>query len=458
MGLSLLTIVGGFAKAAGEDIEKEEKLATERGNAAAKSLYENYKKANEENLKKAKELAEDMQWLKDKDPNASPEMFAEVAKNRPFMEFIKQKAKSENFDPSTVQLSKFVKLSEGTPVTSAIDQLTTSLDATKTASEMFKKQEKTGNLPRDLVATSRQRAYETSFRETLGGAGVSPEEMQAAVSRRGAAADTRAQIDYGYFKKEKTFDQRENDAKVALLEATKANDTKKINEAKADILVINTIKSELTGAQTQFANKIADIKNRYMFGTPEQRTAAKPEYDKMLADVRAEAAAKKAGEGKDDKIPALGTLNTFTSAAVARKVAEVHGDLVRSKQLAIIEKPDGSASLEYTGDNQEIRAKINSTAYNAAKNALSLYMTPTGEPMTRDVAAVLNTYVPQSVMKQSAETPAAAPSAPVAPKSAVPTPASNAATLRKDAEAAIARGADRAAVAKRFKDQTGQEL
>lgn len=455
MGLNLLRIAGGFAKAATKEIEKEEKLATERGTAAAKTLYQNYVKVNEENIKKAKELAEDMQWLKDKDPNASPEMLAEVARNRPFMDFIKQKAKSENFDPSSVQLSKFVKMTEGTPTASVIDQLNSSFDATKIANEMFKKQESTGNVFRDLTATSRQRAYETSFRETLGGAGVSPEEMQAAISKRGTQVDSKAQIDYTFFKKEKTFDQQENDAKIALLNATKENNVEKINAAKADLLVINSIKTELTSEQTKFANKIADIKNRYMFGTPEERAAAKPEYDKMLADVRAEAAAKKAGEGKEDKIPTLGTLNTFTSAAVARKVAEVHGDLVRNKQLAIIEKPDGSASLEYTGDNPELRAKINTTAYNAAKNALSLYMTPTGEPMTRDVAAVLNTYVPQSVMREAEPAPT---SAPTAPRSAVPAPASNTASLRRDAEAAIARGADRAAVAKRFKDQTGQEL
>lgn len=455
MGFSLLTIAGGFAKAATEDIEEQKKLATERGAVAAKSLFENYKKVNEENVKQAKQLAEDMQWLKSYDPNAGPEMWAEVAKNRPFMEYLKQKSKSENFDPSSIQLSKFAKLMDTQGTATALSKADTSIDLTAAANQLFKKDESKGGIFQNMIDKHSNRAYETSFRQTLGGIGVSPEEMQAAISKRGQMPESRAQIDYGYFKKEKTFDQRENDAKVALLEATKANDQQGINNAKADLLIFSGIKSELTPAQTQFANKIADIKNRYMFGTPEQRAAAKPEYDKMLADVRAEAAAKKAGEG-GDKVPALGTLNTFTSAAVARKVAEVHGDLVRSKQLAIIEKPDGSASLEYTGDNPEARAKINKTAYEAAKNALSLYMTPNGEPMTRDVASVLNTYVPQSVMKSPAENtqPVAAPTQ----NKPLPAPSSNANMLRKEAADAIARGADRNAVAKRFKDQTGQEL
>jgi hypothetical protein len=232
----------------------------------------------------------------------------------------------------------------------------------------------------------------------------------------------RGTVDMSLFTEKKTFAQREDEAKTAMLDAQQSGDDAKMVAAKAAMKAVEVVKSEMTPAQTKFANKIADIKQRYMFGTPEERKAAKPEYDKLLADVRAEAAAKKAGEGKDDKIPALGTLNSFTSGAVARRVAEMHGDLIRSKQLAIIEKPDGSSSLEYTGDNPEVRAKINATARDAARNALSLYMTPQGEPMTRDVAAVLNTY-PAATRKPAEAAPQSPPTPAVsAQPSTVPTP------------------------------------
>jgi hypothetical protein len=151
-----------------------------------------------------------------------------------------------------------------------------------------------------------------------------------------------------------------------------------------------------------------------MFGDAETRKAAKPEYDKLMADIRAEALAKKTGEGDGEgKIPALGTLNTFTSAAVARAVAAKHGDLIKTKQLAIVEKADGSVGIDYIGDNETLRRQILETQANAAKNALSLYTDAKGQPFNRDVASVMNSYtsVVPSIMRDgnAPATPAATP-------------------------------------------------
>lgn len=452
MGL-FLSFLGGAATGLSEEIEKSEKEARLTAKTGVQAMYEKYGKVAEENKKLQSRLNEDKDFILAYHPNATSEQINELLARPAVMEAFKKYK-----DPKSVSLDSLVTVSKSNESDlSAADKVTALPDLVDKARTLIAGQYQKRTSPLGgLIDEFGQRAFTSAQQQTAAALGTTMEELTS--QRQLQRPTAKGTVDMSLLTEKKSFTQREDDAKTALLDAQKSGDEAKIVAAKADMKAIETVKSEMTPAQTAFANKIADIKNRYMFGTPEQRAAAKPEYDKMLADVRAEAAAKKAGEGKDDKIPALGTLNTFTSAAVARKVAEVHGDLVRSKQLAIIEKPDGSASLEYTGDNQEIRAKINTTAYNAAKNALSLYMTPTGEPMTRDVAAVLNTYVPQSLMKQPAETPAAAPSALAAPKSAVPTPASNAATLRKDAEAAISRGADRAAVAKRFKDQTGQEL
>jgi hypothetical protein len=164
-----------------------------------------------------------------------------------------------------------------------------------------------------------------------------------------------------------------------------------------------------------------------MFGSPEERKAAKPEYDKLMADIRAEALAKKVtkdGEG-EGKIPALGTLNTFTSASVARAVAAKHGDLIKTKQLAIVEKADGSVGIDYIGDNETLRRQILETQATAAKNALSLYTDAQGKPFNRDVASVLNSYtgiVPSVVRTDGGATPAAGPQPAAQPK--VPSPTS----------------------------------
>lgn len=453
MGFNFSSFAGGFAGAFVEDLEKEEKLAEVRAANSVKNMAETYKTMQTENRKLKNAVVENINALRAYDPTATEEELFEIAKSKPLMELITAKVKSGDFTSDTMKLSNFAKVQAGNSKSTAI-QLADELFKVPTTIEKAEdiKTEQTGNLVRDMIARAGDRAGERVARQTAEAMGVSLEQLQAAQQYKTPVLESKAVANIEAFKKEKTFDQQSSEAKVRLAVAIKANDEKGIAAAKADMLVFKSVTDSMSDPQKKFAEKVADIKNRYMFGTPEERAAAKPEYDKLLADVRAEALAKKV-ESKEDKIPTLGTLNTFTSAAVARKVAEVHGDLVRSKQLAIIEKPDGSASLEYTGDNPELRAKINITAFNAAKNALSLYITPQGEPMTRDVAAVLNTYVPQSIMKTGEPAPAAAP-APAAP----PTPKGNAASLRRDAEAAIAKGADRAAVAKRFKDQTGQEL
>lgn len=430
MGL-FLSFLGGAAKGFEEQIDTAEKEAKVSAVNSVKSMAERMNKVREENTKLAAKLKEEKQYLLDYYPNATPEQINEILARPAVMEAIKKYK-----DPTAISLDSLVKVSKANESDAlAAEKVAALPDIVEraralTAPSMVMRRNPLGRAIDEFGAS----AYRTAAQQTAAALGTTMEEIAGTTPLQ--RPTPRGQVDMSVLAEKKSFTQREDDAKNALLDAQKSGDEAKVLAAQSELKAIQTVKDEMTPAQTKFANKIADIKQRYMFGTPQERAAAKPEYDKMLADVRAEAAAKKDGEGGEGKIPALGTLNTFTSSAVARRVAEVHGDLIRSKQLAIIEKPDGSSSLEYTGDNPELRKQINNTAYMAAQNALSLYMTPNGEPMTRDVAAVLNTYVPQSVMKQpapAAQTPAAAPAM---PKPAAPTAQVRAFKTVEEAEAA----------------------
>lgn len=430
MGL-FLSFLGGAAKGFEEQIDTAEKDAKLSAVNSVKSMAERMNKVREENTKLASKLKEEKDYLLSYYPNATPEQINEILARPAVMEAIKKYK-----DPTTISLDSLVKVSKANESDAlAAEKVAALPDIVEraralTAPSMAMRRNPLGRVIDEFGAS----AYKSAAQQTAAALGTSMEEIAGTTPLQ--RPTPRGQVDMSVLAEKKSFTQREDDAKNALLDAQKSGDEAKVLAAQSELKAIQTVKDEMTPAQTKFANKIADIKQRYMFGTPQERAAAKPEYDKMLADVRAEAAAKKAGEGGEGKIPALGTLNTFTSSAVARRVAEVHGDLIRSKQLAIIEKPDGSSSLEYTGDNPELRKQINNTAYMAAQNALSLYMTPNGEPMTRDVAAVLNTYVPQSVMKQpaaAAQTPAAAPAM---PKPAAPTAQVRAFKTVEEAEAA----------------------
>lgn len=459
MAFNFTAFAGGFAKEAVSSIEKEEELAATRGANGAKVMYENYKTVLAENRKIENELKANIETLKAYDPNATEAELLAVATKKPVMDYVTAQIKKENFDPETFKLSNIASISNDNVKSTALDLIKENLrvpKALKDAKTPFA-YEDTGNLIRDIKGAAGSRSAEKAARQTAESLGVSYEELLAAKGYQRPEMDIKATYNMGGVKPIKTFDQQVNDAQTKLVIATKAKDEKGVGEATADLIILKDVKARMSPTQTEFANKIADVKNRYMFGDAETRKAAKPEYDKLMADVKAEAMAKKVGEGAGEgKIPALGTLNTFASASVARAVAAKHGDLIKTKQLALVEKADGSIGIDYIGDNDVLRRQILETQANAAKNALSLYTDDKGQPLNRDVASVINSFtgvVPSIMRDGNAPATPAQPTAPARPT--VPTPT---ASVRREAEAAIARGADRAAVAKRFKEQTGQEF
>lgn len=423
MGFRLSSFLAGASKGAANVLEEDEATAAKSAAFGVKALKENYDKVQAENRKLETEVSENIKTLRTFDNSATEaELFA-AATNKAYMAMALDAAKS---NPASFKVGDVVKIKEDNPSPlTAMERLKKYTEIPAVSKAARQAEESSGNFIADLRSKVSSRAGAKAEEQTAKAMGVSIEQLRAAGSYKRPEFDTDVEFDFTSMQKPKTFDQQESDAKKALLDATRKGDPQKVNEAKADLLIFKTVKETLTPEQTQFSNKVADIKNRYMFGTPEERKAAKPEYDKLMADVRAEALAKKAGEGAGEgKIPALSTLNTFTSAAVARAVAAKHGDLIKTKQLAIVEKADGSVGIDYIGDNSDTRRQILETQASAAKNALSLYTDAKGQPFNRDVASVLNSFtsVVPSVMRDSGTAPAAAGSQP-APKPAATTPA-----------------------------------
>ena len=434
MGFNFTAFAGGFAKAAVESIEKEEELAAARGANGTKVMYENYKTVLADNRKLESELKSNIETLKAYDPNATEAELLAIATKKPVMDYVTSQIKKENFDPASFKLSNIASIANDNVKSTALDLIRENLRVPKVAkdAENAFAYKDTGNIFNDFKGAAGSRAAEKAARQTAEALGVSYEELVAAKNYKRPEMNVEATYNMGGIKPTKTFDQQASDAQSKLAAAIKAKDEKGIGEANADLMIIKDVKSRLSPAQTEFANTIADIKNRYMFGDAETRKAAKPEYDKLMADIRAEALAKKVTkDGDEGKIPALGTLNTFTSASVARAVAAKHGDLIKSKQLAIVEKADGSVGIDYIGDNDTLRRQILETQANAAKNALSLYTDAKGQPLNRDVESVMNSFtsvVPSVVRTDGGAAPAAGGPKPAA-KPTVPAPTSNSVTV-----------------------------
>jgi hypothetical protein len=368
-------------------------------------------------------VSENIKVLRTFDKTATEaELFA-AATNKAYMSMAVEAAKS---NPATFKVGDVVKIKKDTPSQmTAMDMLKTytTIPAVSKAARQAEgvTVEDDTNFISRLRKDVSSRAASKAEEQTAKAMGVSIEQLRAASGFTRPEMDTGAEFDFTSMQPAKSFNKQEEEAKSKLLDATRKGDPQEASKAEADLLIFKYIKDTLTPEQTQFSNKVADIKNRYMFGDAETRKAAKPEYDKLMADIRAEAMAKKTGEGAgtsaSEKIPALGTLNTFTSAAVARAVAAKHGDLIKTKQLAIVEKADGSVGIDYIGDNETLRRQILETQANAARNALSLYTDAKGQPFNRDVASVLNSYtsVVPSIMRDSNTAQPAQTTTPTAP-------------------------------------------
>ena len=456
MAFNLTAFAGGFAKEAVASIEKEEELAATRGANGAKVLYENYKTVLADNRKLENELKSNIETLKAYDPNATEAELLAVATKKPVMEYVTAQIKKENFDPETFKLSNIASIANDNVKSTAIDLIKENLrvpKAMKDAENPFTYKD-TGNIILDIKGAAGSRAAEKAARQTAEALGVSYEELLAAKGYKRPEMDVKATYNMGGITPIKTNEQEIEAALRKRVIAVKSNDDKGIREADADLLIHRKNKEMLSSDQQQFANKTASIKNRYMYGDAETRKAAEPEYKRWLADITAEEAAKKVGG--EGKIPALGTLSTFASASVARAVSAKYGDLIKSKQLAIIEKPDGSLGYDYIGDNDTLRRQILETQATAAKNALSLYTDAQGKPLNRDVASVMNSFtgvVPSVVKTDGGATPAAG-----GPKPTLPAPAVDVAKERSLAAAAIAaqpKNAD--AIKANFKQRTGQD-
>jgi hypothetical protein len=416
MGFNLTSFGAGFASAATEDMKQARKLAELRGFEAVKNLQANYKTVLEENKKKESELVGNIDLLRSYDPTATETELYAVATKKPVMDAITGLIKNDGFDAASFKLANFAKVANENTTATALERVKELSAFPIVARQTIADQQKpSGNILKDLVDRSSSRAQETAMLEQAKISGIPLERLQAAQAYVRPTPVVSATFDMSKLRPPKSFADQENDARLALLNATKKNDTVGANLAKADVLVFKTIKDSMNSEQTEFSNKVASLKNAAAFGTPDEKVKANKDLDGLFALERREAEAKKVrGDDGETKIPALSALNTFTTAAVARSLAAKYGDLIKSKQLAVVEKPDGSVSVDYVGTDPTLRREIIATQALAARAALSLYTDSKGQPANRDVATVLNSFT--APVAVTPEAPAvSAPAAPALP-------------------------------------------
>jgi hypothetical protein len=465
MGFNLLAFAGGAATAIEEKMDTAEKEAKTFAIASTKNMYEKYTKLLEDNKTKAEEAAAEMELIKSNyaamadGKSFSAEQLAEIARSPNNRKFLVNAINKGGINFGNLNPDQMVKIATSANPPDVkreyLDQALT-LDTTlktKLTEQSTKKQ--MGFF--DQIGESAGRA---AAEKTALALGTTTEQMQKALSEKSPVST--ASFDFTGLRKEDTYESVKNRAQLAYVKATKSNDPQALEAAATDLAVFTALEAPSKSEVSKYADRKAKLASIIVNGGKEGK-AAEVEWSKMVALEAKEALMKHikpAGDG-ESKVPALGTLNSFVKDAGNRAIEMVHGKQLGS-QLSRTQMPDGTISLQYIGDNPEFAAQVDATRRVAALKALSLYPQD-----NRDVQSILKTYEQAALPPPPAPAAAAKPAIPAVPaKAAAPTAtasppvaqSSNIGQERAIALEAIKKGAPEAAVRKRFKDTTGQEL
>jgi hypothetical protein len=444
MGFNLLAFAGGAAKGITEEIDKAEEEAKTYATASTKLMYDRYNKLTQDNKELITAATNDLDIIKANYTGTAAfneQQLYQIALNVPVRQQLVKAAADKTIDLSTLSSAQIVKMVQDNTPGTARDRIAQAYAIPKMLEQKAQESEKTfGGFMRSFG----ERAGDTAAQKTAAALGVPLEQMRGAMQPQTKPIST-AEFDLSMLKPKKTFEQAQDAAKLAYVDAAKAGDTKKMEAAATDLAVFEATKTNLKQSQIDWAEKKAGLRLKALDGDK----AASKELDKMIA-IEARETPKKEGDG-DGKVPALGTLNSFVRDAGSRAVEMVHGKQL-GRELSRTQMPDGSVSLQYIGDNPEFAAQVDATRRVAALKALSLY-----PAANRDVQSILKTY--ETATPAAVTPPAPAPAKPTLPAvPAKPTSALNIGQERAVALDAIRQGANEAAVKKRFKDTTGQDL
>lgn len=277
----------------------------------------------------------------------------------------------------------------------------------------------------------------------------------------------------------KGYSAQVDEAKDMMLQAQQSGDPKLIEAAQTVAKNIAITDAAFSPAEKQYSKTLDDAKNVLLnpdkFSKEEVDGANKVYNNFINMEKRKAEGTKLPGSAKDDT-PKLSTLNSFVSGAVSRELVAAFGQQVKDGQLTFTSDVSGNLVVNILTTDMQERYKLAVAQRDAAKRALSRFSNPqTGEPLTNDGKAILDQY--ESAVEVARKSlPATSPDAQVAPPKAAPTAApaqavkpaattpaapvasADVARLRAEGRAAIANGAPADAVAKRFKERTGQEF
>ena len=476
MGFNLGAFVGGFGKGVTESMEEMEKTNASQITDSVKSMYHNYQEFRKETEKKKTEMRDtvgSLRSFKFADGALDEKELIALASDLPTAKAIAEELK-KNPDKLEGLSKSFIKatgkIPEGMTFNQYVEQYgkVAKMDATEFTQAASTKQD--GIFNQMIYGKNADK-----IRTAAAKYGVSAEELYNVGAAKGAKSfPSLLEVDYSKLKDKPDFKKIESDAQVAMYNARQSGTEDDQAKAAANLGHITFIKESgdkkdktQNQIEADYANKVITLQKE---GKPKEAAAMEVElrnWQKLVANPNNKL------KTDADKISQA---NLITAAS--RTMVSTMSNYLPPGSFITTSNPDGTTNIEVKDLASSDKA---AKGYAAGREVLIKEMTTNGKPRSEMHKNALmtagvqfdqdgNAVNPKINYGGTAPAPATAAAAAATPRtrggpmakpaSAAPAQATpvNVDTARADAKAAIDSGADRAAVAARFKQQTGQDL
>ena len=466
MGFKLGAFLGGAAKGATDLIEEREKENALQIKESIKNMYHNYAEYRKETDKKKEEIRETVGSLRSfkfaDGPLDEKELIA-LASDLPTAksiaeEFKKNPEKLEGLSKSFIKATG--KIPEGMTFNDYVNQYgkVAKMDATEFEQAASSKQD--GFFNKMVYGNNVNK-----IRNAAAKYGVSAEELYNVGAAKGSKSfPALLEVDYAKLKDKPDFKKIESDAQVAMYRAKQEGTDDEQAKAAANLGHITYIqefgnkKGKSQGEiEADYANQVIKLKQE---GKPKEAIAKERElrdWQRLVANPAT------AGKTDADKISQANLI-----VAASRTMESTLKNYLPPGSFITTSNPDGTTNIEVKDLASSGKAAL---GFTAGRDVLIKEMTTNGKPRSEMHKNALMSAGVQFDQDGNAVNPkvqyggeaAPAPATAQTPRPrggpmARPTAPVDTAKARSEANAAIANGADRAAVAARFKQQTGQDL
>lgn len=464
--VAFLSFLGGASEQFVKSTEKAEQDAKEMAKASFNGLYKRYEENAESNRELTNKMKAEKQFVETLWPKATPEQVNELIANPVALEAIK---KVKN--PQSVDLNNYIKIINGNDSKAAGAERAALLpELVERTKEALVPAKKGGSPLKAFYGDAGEQRFSADMEKYARAQGLSLEEMQSAakVTRpTGSAAFDMAALEQ--------FKDVEEIAKSAQLQRFQAE--QKFGKDSEQYKTANALYTKASNEIAKSDTKIENRRDRLELlrrdsNDPAAIAAMTKEIDSINADIKARREAtstnrEREGTG-EDKIK-------YTNAKT-RMEDYMNTDMSLNKGLGwrkfveekVVFDPATKTNITIPGkkvgltpeQEKEYIQGMTAARMQGLKD-LGL-VTEKGQPINNEVKSLITAYgLNQPIAAPapaSPEKPLPMANAKPASPTQAPMSAASVDAARAEARAAIAKGANAAAVAKRFKETTGQEL